>query len=273
MSNPLQKYFRQPKIFISLPSKGLFYPQGTLAGDYSSVPIFAMTGMDEIIMKTPDALFSGEATIKLIESCCPYIKDAHYVPSLDIDALLIAIRIATFGESMSITTKCRNCEHENDYDISLPSVLDQISQKTFNNVLNIDELIVTLRPLTYTEMTEFNIENFKLQKMLVQLSDESITETEKQNTIDGIYLKLAEIQGKLLLTSIESIKTPEALVTDRQFIAEWLSNTIKDSYNKIKEHLEKIKKDWTIPAMEVKCNNCGHEDKIEIALDQSSFFD
>lgn len=273
MNNPLQKYFRQPKIFISLPSKGLFYPAGDLSGDYTNVPIFAMTGMDEIIMKTPDALFSGEATIKLIESCCPYIKDAHSVPSLDIDALLIAIRIATFGEIMNVSTKCKNCDHENDYEISLPSILDQLSQKSFNNVLEIGELSITLRPLSYKEMSEFNIENFKLQKMLVQLSQDERNEEEKQKTIDNIYLTLAEIQGKLLLASIESIKTPEATVTDRQFIAEWLSNTIKDSYNHIKEHLEKNKKDWTIPPMDVQCNECGHKDTIEVSLDQSSFFD
>lgn len=273
MTNPLQKYFRQPKIFISLPSRGEFYPPGTLAGDHTNVPIFAMTGMDEIIMKTPDALFSGEATVKLIESCCPYIKDAHAVPSLDIDALLIAIRISTFGETMNVSTKCKACEHENDYEVSLPTVLDQINQKRFNNVLEIDGLIVTLRPLSYKEMSEFNIENFKLQKMLVQLNQNEGTEEDKQESIDNIYLTLAEIQGKLLLASIESIKTPDALVTEKKYIAEWLSNTIKNSYNKIKDHLESNKKEWNVPPLAIKCNECGHEDQVEVSLDQSSFFE
>lgn len=273
MNNPLQKYFRQPKIFISLPSKGMFYPPGSLVGDYNSVPVFAMTGMDEIVMKTPDALFSGEATIKLIESCCPYIKDAHNVPSLDIDALLIAIRIATFGEIMTISKKCKECEHENDYEVSLPAILDQINNKKFDNQVAVDDLVITLRPLSYKEMSDFNIENFKLQKMLYQLSQAENSEEETQAAIDKIYLTLAEIQGSLILTSIESVKTPEAVVTDRAFIAEWLSNTIKDTYNKIKEHLEKVKAAWTLPPLETKCTNCGHQDKIEISLDQSSFFE
>jgi hypothetical protein len=273
MTNPLQKYFRQPKIFISLPSKGQFYPPGVLAGDHSNVPIFAMTGMDEIIMKTPDALFSGEATVKLIESCCPYITDAHTVPSLDIDALLIAIRIATYGEIMNISTKCKACEHDNDYEVSLPTILDQISQKAFSNVVEVDGLLISLKPLSYQEMSEFNIENFKLQKMLVQLNQEMESEEEKQKAIDNIYLTLAGIQGKLLLASIESIKTPESVVTEKQYIAEWLSNSIKNTYNKIKEHLESNKKDWNIPALTTKCNNCGHEDQVEISLDQSSFFE
>ena len=41
-NNPLQKYFRQPKIYMALPSKGLFYPPGSLLGDYNNVPIFGM---------------------------------------------------------------------------------------------------------------------------------------------------------------------------------------------------------------------------------------
>ena len=78
-SNPLQQFFRQPKIYISLPSKGVYYPPGVFQGDYSNVPIMSMTGMDEIIMKTPDALFNGEAAYKVIESCCPFIKNAKLI--------------------------------------------------------------------------------------------------------------------------------------------------------------------------------------------------
>jgi len=102
-NNPLQRFFRQPKLYVSLPSKGIYYEPGALQGDWSNVPIFAMSGMDEIIMKTPDALFSGEATAKVIESCCPYVTNAKLMPTIDIDALLVAIRIATFGEKMTIS--------------------------------------------------------------------------------------------------------------------------------------------------------------------------
>lgn len=273
MSNPLQKYFRQPKVYISLPSKGVYFSPESFVGDYSNMPVFAMTGLDEIIMKTPDALFSGEATVKLIESCCPYIKNAHEVASLDVDAILVAIRIATFGETLNISKACKKCGHENDYEASLPAVLDQISNKTFENILEINELSVTLKPLSYKEMIEYNIENFKLQKMLVQLNQNTGTEEENQVTVDNIYIKLAEIQGKLLLDSIESIKTPDAVVTEREFIKEWLSNTIKDSYNIIKSRLEQNKKKWEIPPMTVQCNECQTEDTIQVELDQSSFFD
>ena len=105
-SNPLAKYFRQPKIYISLPSQGKYYPPGVLVetenGEY---PVYSMTARDELTFKTPDPLFNGQATVDVIQSCFPHIKDAWRIPSIDMDAILIAIRIATFGEDLDIDIK------------------------------------------------------------------------------------------------------------------------------------------------------------------------
>jgi Zn ribbon nucleic-acid-binding protein len=269
--NPLQKYFRQPKIYISLPSKGLFYPEGTLQGDSSNVPIFAMTGMDEIIMKTPDALFNGEASVKLIESCCPYIKDATVVPSLDTDTLLVAIRMATFGENMTIVNTCVNCGHEDNFDVNLGTVIENYKDKVFNTRLQLGELTVNIRPLNYQEVTEFNVENFTLQRMLAQLA--GVTEDTKQGYIDEIYAKLADIQLKVLLASIESVDTPDGKVFERDHILEWLSHISRDQYKQIKNFLEANKDAWAMPDLQVECSECHHQDKTTITMDQSNFFE
>lgn len=270
MNNPLQKYFRQPKIYISLPSKGLFYPEGTIDGDPNNVPILAMTGIDEIIMKTPDALFNGESTIKLIESCCPYIKNAKNVPSLDIDTILAAIRIATFGEDISISHVCKSCETENDYDIPIQSIIDHYSNKMFDSRMQYDDLVINFRPLSFQEMTTFNVENFNLQQQLKQLP--SITNENIQMHMDLIYEKLADIQIKIFLSSISSIQTPDGEVTDKNYIKEWLSNCSREIYQEIKKKLEINKNTWATPTNEVKCINCGSVEKIEISLEQSHFF-
>jgi hypothetical protein len=270
-TNPLQKYFRQPKLFLSLPSKGMFYKEGTFVGDYTNVPIFGMTGMDEIIMKTPDALFSGEATIKTMESCCPAIKDGRSVPSLDTDALLIAIRIATYGEELKVDHICKNCGAENSYDIKLAGILEQYQSKNFSNRLKIDDLTIVFKPLTYEETTKFGLENFKLQKMLGQIT-EATTDEDKQKYIDEIYGRLADIQVAVFLSSIESIHTETEIVSDREFIKEWLSNTISDNYKKIKSKIEELRSEWSIPPVNVLCEDCGTEDSLEIIMDQSNFF-
>jgi hypothetical protein len=269
-TNPLQKYYRQPKIYISLPSKGLYYEEGAFHGDYNNVPIFGMNGMDEIMYKTPDALFTGEATVKVIESCCPFIKDASKMPTLDVDTLVTAIRIATFGELLGIRHTCTNCGTENEFDIDLRTFLEYYSGLTFDNKIQVGELTVTLRPLSYKELTEINIENFKLQKMLTQVLN--INTEERQQHLDAIYEKLGEIQADVFISSIESIQTPEATVTDKEFIKEWLANTHLETYSAIKTKLETNKDSWNMPMYDIVCDNCGTEDKVDVVMDQSSFF-
>ncbi len=270
-TNPLQKFFRQPKVFVALPSKGLYYEPGALVGDYNNVPIFAMSGMDEILMKTPDALFTGEATVKVIESCCPYIKDAKTMPSIDVDAVLIAIKIATFGQTMNISKTCTNCETENDYEIELNNFLDYFANLKFVNSVQIFEgLNIKIRPLQYQEVSYFSIENFKLQKTLLQIND--IPDDQRQQKIDEIYSNLSELQLQLFLTVIETVSVEGMTVTEKAHIEEWLRNTDRDSYKLIKDKLEQNKETWEFPVQSVKCTNCGTENKVTITLDQSNFF-
>lgn len=270
--NPLQRFFRQPKISVSLPSKGLYYEPGALQGDYNNVPVFAMSGMDEIIMKTPDALFTGEATAKVIESCCPYIKNAKHMPAIDIDALLVAIRIATFGDKMNMHQVCTSCGEENEYEIELGNILEYFNNLKFINTIAInDSLVIKIRPLQYEEMSYFSIENFKLQKTLFQTS-ELKEEDVRQQQIDGIYKNLSELQVQLFLTAIESVQVDGALVTEKAYIEEWLRNTERESYQLIKQKLEENKAVWDMPPQRVACGHCAAENIINVTLDQASFF-
>lgn len=115
--NPLARHFRQPKLFITLPSGGNYYPQGTLEPtENMQFPVFAMTAKDEIMFKTPDALLNGQSTVSVIQSCMPNIKNAWMVPSIDIDAILVAIRIATYGDKMDLEFKVPNTQEERAYE-------------------------------------------------------------------------------------------------------------------------------------------------------------
>ena len=135
-------------------------------------------------------------------------------------------------------------------------------------------MTVTLRPLSYKEITEQSIENFKLQKMLYQLStaDDTLEEATKQQYIDDIYAKLADVQSNLIISSIESIRLPDIVVDNKEFIKEWVINTSRESYTLVKDKLEENKNVWTMPKHDVQCTECGTDDKIDIIMDQSSFF-
>ena len=189
--NPLQKYYRQPKVYLSLPSKGKWYPENTIEGDPENLPVFGMTAMDEILFKTPDALFSGEATKSVIKSCIPGIKEPGYVPQIDIDSILIAIRIATYGQNLNTTYKCTSCNEENTAAMDLTGALDYYSGLNYHNIVYLDPLKITLRPYTYDEWTQVQMQTYELQRHLLQTSGDMDEEVRKKH-LDEMFKKINE---------------------------------------------------------------------------------
>lgn len=270
--NPLQKYFRQPKIFISLPSKGVYNTPGVIQGDVTNLPVYGMTGMDEIIMKTPDALLTGDSVVKVIESCCPSIKDAWELSNLDTDLMLAAIRIATFGTTMGVIHTCPNCGHENSYDVELGQIIDHFSKCEYESKVVVDQLIVKLQPLSYRQVSEFALKNYSMQKTLQQ-SNAIEDELERQQVIAGLYKQLGALRNEIFAAGIDSIDTPNGAVSERVFIVEWLDNADKATFDAIKKVIDRNNETWKTPAMPVKCEECESENLLRVELDQSSFFD
>ena len=128
-ANPLKQFFRQPSIYLSLPSGGHHWPATALTmPENRELPVYPMTAIDEITYSTPDALFSGQAVINVVHSCVPNIKNAWEIPGIDLNAVLIAIRIASYGHEMELATRCPKCETESDFGIDLRMVLDSIRE-------------------------------------------------------------------------------------------------------------------------------------------------
>jgi phage FluMu protein Com len=270
-NNPLKKYFRQPKIYVSLPSNGIYNQPGTLAGDPTNMAVFGMTGMDELILKTPDALLTGDSTVKVIESCCPTIKDAWDMSLLDLDLMLTAIRIATFGNSMSVTHTCPECKAINDYDIELGNIVQHFTNCKYDNKVVLKDLSIVIKPLNYRQWTEFQLKNFTIQKQLQQAIN--IADEEEQNKlVTLLFEQVSLIQNQLLLLQIDSVQTQEANVNQREFIEEWLLNTESNVFESVKNHIDKNRKAWEMPKMSVNCDSCGAENQVQVSMDQSTFF-
>ena len=159
--NPLSSFYRQPKIYVTLPSKGRFYPKGALdVSTNEQYPVYAMTAKDELLFKTPDALLSGQSTVELIKSCIPAILDPWSMPSIDVDFALIAIRIATYGDKMEVGCNCPHCNAENSYDVNLTAWFEVFSNFMYKDLINADPLTIHIRPYTYKEMTKTSIKTF-----------------------------------------------------------------------------------------------------------------
>jgi hypothetical protein len=277
--NPLRKYFRQPKVYITLPSKGLHYPKDSIdIPENGEFPVFAMTAKDELSMKTPDALLNGQATVDVIKSCIPNIKDPWKMPSIDLDAVLVAIRIATYGETMEITTKVPGIGDERAFDVDLRQVLNKLVSFDWDNVVELPDMEVHLRPLTYKEFTDAALKTFEEQRIFALVNDEEMPDGEKLAKFSKSFKVLTDLTVGTLSKSISSIGFGDTTVTNQKHIDEFINNADKSFYTLITDHLDAQKKKFSIEPMKVHsseediANGAPKEWDIPITFDQSNFF-
>lgn len=273
VNNPLANYFRQPKLFIRLPSHGEYYPEGSLdKSQIEEYAVYAMTAKDELMFKTPDALMNGQATVEVIKSCVPAIKDPWLMPSMDLDSVLIAIRIASYGESMEVGTDCPACNHRNEYNLDLLRYLEQAGEFKYQNRLEIDGLVINLRPYNYREITQAAIKTFEQQKLISLVTDENLSEEEKVQKFGESFVKLTELTVDVVVKCIDSVETPEGVVSDRKMIKEFMENTSSNIFNMVNDRITEMKDLMSLKAQNVKCADCEYEFNVELTMDQTNFF-
>jgi len=270
-NNPLSQYYRQPKVYIDLPSKGKYYPPGCINGDATNLPVFGMTAMDEIVLKTPDALYSGEGTVQTIKSCIPGILDPWKMPSIDLDSVLIAMRIATYGQNMPSVFTCSKCKEENKIDVDLSRSLDYFNGLDYEDKVFAGPLVVNLRPLTYKEQTEIQLQTYQLQRKMAQ-SLPNMSEVERSKLINEVSREIAEVQVQGFMKCIVSIEADDNVVEDPSIILDFIKNSDREFYNAIKDHLEGLSQKWRIPKQDAACASCGTVNNIALNMDNSDFF-
>lgn len=271
--NPLANYFRQPKLYITLPSHGRFYPEGSIdVSEIGEYAVYAMTAKDELMFKTPDALMNGQSTVEVIKSCVPSIKNPWFMPSIDIDAVLIAIRIATYGDEMEFTSSCPSCNHFNDLIFKLTNYLDVASSFEYNNLIDLDPLKIYIKPYSYKEISKHAIRALEQQKIINIVNNDSLSDEDKIEQFSESFVKLTELTVSVVAGCVYKIETPEGTVEDSQQIAEFIENSDKETFNAINERIADLKEKITMKSQEITCQECSHQFKVDITMDQSNFF-
>ena len=272
-NNPLKQYFRRPAIYLKLPSGGKSYPDGVInMPESGELPVYPMTAIDEITTKTPDALFNGTAIVELIQSCVPNILDPWKISSVDLDAILIAVKAAAGGNDLEIVSICPECKQDAKYGVNLVSLLTTLKSGDYAQELTVNELLIKFRPLTYAEMNKASIAQFDLQRTFVLL--EGITDLDEKNKKSKEALKtITEVTMQVLSNTIEYIKTPSAFVDNNNFILDFLQNCDKNIYEQIKIHNAELKQQTEIKPLKIKCIACSHEYTQAFTLNTSDFFD
>lgn len=279
-NNPLQKYFRQAKLHVRLPSGGKYYPPGSLdLPESGEVAIYPLTAKDELLLKTPDSLMNGTATADVIKSCVPQIKQPWYMPSLDVDALIMAIRIATYGENMTITVKVPNTGDEKDFTIDLNSVIAPLMSATYADTIKLENMTITLRPLMYSEFTKDALRSFEEQRVYNLVNDDTVPNEEKMERFRQAFNRLTDLTVETVAKSIAKIELMDGqVVNDPKHLLEFMQNTSKEFYTTILDHITEQRDKFAVKPFIANTTKDEQEKgapetfEVPITFDQSNFF-
>lgn len=273
-NNPLSQYFRQPSIYVKLPSGGQHYADGAIDMPANGeLPVYPMTAIDEITYRTPDALFNGNAVTNVIKSCVPAIQDPWAIPAMDVDSILVAIRIASYGHNMEMSTTCPHCENEADYGLDLRTILEQIKTPDYSKPIVAGDLQIFFKPMTYKHLNDNNQKQFEEQKLLQVLPGSEMPDVDKMTAMSAALVKLTHITIDALSQSVAAVKTPDGLVSEPGFIEEMLKNCDRRLFAQIRDHIINVKSQAEIQPIKLKCSACEKEYQQAVTLDMTSFFE
>ena len=280
-ANPLGKYYRQPQVYIKLPSKGKYYsPDVFTPTETGEIPILPMTAKDELAFKTPDAMMNGQSTVDVIKSCVPAFKNPWKMVNYDTDTILLAIRIATYGETMDINFAVPVTNEATSTTVNLPALLETVS--------NIDPqdygttksgFKIKIQPLTYDKLTKIQIAQFEQQKIYTNVVDSGLTEDQKTQRFAESYKKMQNINVELLIESIAEITTPEGqTVTDGKQIFDFIANCDTKITREIEEVLNDLRSQCSMKPLQLKATEeqikkgVPNSYEVPVTFDTANFF-
>jgi len=276
MVNPLAKHFRQPQIYLRLPSQGRWYPPGTLEMPATKeLPVYPMTAKDELTLLTPDALLNGQSTVDVIQSCVPAIKNAWAMPTVDLDAVLIAIRQATYGNEMEFVTVCPHCTRKNEHAADLGAISGKITCPDYDTTIKIEGLEIFLQPQNYHQLNKASVNNFEQQRIVDVVNDETLDEEERSTRFNQMFKKLLALTVEQVTKSVAAIKTDDGVtVEDRDHINDFFTNCNRTVWDAVKNKLEAMAAESPVKKISVQCehDDCAKPYVTPLVFEQSNFF-
>lgn len=254
--NPLLERVRLPGEIHQLPSRGVFYTDGELA-DYvkdGELEVKAMIGVDELTMRNPDLLFSGDAAKQVISRCVPGVLKPERLLQKDMDFLMTALRKASYGPELTVnyTHTCQDAK-DHSYVINLDDFLRSIRKidpTTIGSKFTVklpNEQVVKIMPLRY----EFIIE-------MMQTTYQELKPDQRHQLV-----------VKSLLSIIDSVDT----IKDKRLIQEWLEAIPIGWSKQLETAIDSAQTEWG-PDFNFKllCKDCNETISVAAPMNPLTFF-
>jgi hypothetical protein len=255
--NPLLEKIKLPGRIFQLPSRGIFYENSELSEDIKNgeIHVQALSALDEITLKNPDQLFSGDAVQTIFKNCLTGVNKPVELLSKDIDALMLFLRTVTYGPAYEIIAK-HTCEGAKEHSyvadidqmIGNMKMIDPTVVEDMYTVKLKNDQVVKLKPTVYKDTIEF-IKNNSNKK-------EITAEDQKKNLVI------------ILLSVIKSVDG----ISDKNMITQWIEKLSSPMVNSMVKKIEAIN-DWgTDNSWKCVCRDCGEDFRVEIPTNPVVFF-
>lgn len=243
--NPLKSFFRKSKFQISLPSEGKWStPEQLKLNENNSVDVFAMTATDDMKFKAGDINLSGQNTYSLVKNCIPQILKPEFLSTLDIDAVILAIRWASYGPKFDVTVNIPNTSLSKKIEFDIPELLGSIpnvsewdEELTLINENN-DSITFYIRPIVFSEVFKTSKDVIQNKNLMSKSSSSDIFTDENSKIFEKSMASLGNVVIDLICNTIYKVIYNDVTETSAKNIRELVNNLDVEYFNAIKKHID-----------------------------------
>jgi hypothetical protein len=156
--------------------------------------------------------------------------------------------------------------------IDLRAVNDGIRIGNFEDPLSVGDLEVYFSPITYHTVNLNNQVQLEQQQKINALASQDLDDQVRLEKLKEIMATINELTIKTVAHSIGAIKSPTAMVTEHEFILDYLHNCDSKIFNQLKDHIIQQRELSEIKPLDLTCSSCKHQYKQPFTLDMASFF-
>lgn len=281
-----------PDVRIGLPMMKMPYPDGTFREglNLEDIPVGVLRVLEENTYRDPFLLASGKAIPKMIRHICPDVLEPENLTEIDVEAILIAARLASFGPTMKFKHTCQNpqpvgetlCKHENELVIDLQEFILRYAPferlPEFQLTLPRLNQSVQLKPIRYGSAVRIMLKTMEATRRADALQDQPLEGALQDEAFVKDYVGMVE---HALTTDIESIRDSILYVASRddkrvhnpEFIDQWLRSIPADQIALIRvkaQELSRVLRE--IGQTKYACGACGYENLVQVQLDPQKLF-
>ena len=262
-----------PGVYVSLPSKGKWYTGNLELSADGELEVFPLKARDELRLKSPDALFNGEALVSVLENVVPGIPNIIDMPLADQNTIMCGSYLVTYGNDYTLSITCPECKSVKEYGVDLDKMLTQSKDYLPENVISTTKYKIYLKPSNLKTRNIIAMNQFESNVQQAQLETNN-TDVDRIKALTAIYERTLTQNFELITSMIEYVidKNSGEKITDFNKISEIADNLTKRSYDKLFECAATMNEAGVDSTINVACTDCKHEFASTVNLDPTSFF-